>query len=285
MIQLPDCKGIHNLSRPVLDTYFRLSELEAQGQALLLDNVLLLVGRVKKIFVYDGSSSDVDRTWKTALEFQRKHNFTMYAMGEGPLKKKSKFVEAVYDLNKVFDPTSYKNAKKRHQRLVYPTRWMAANAEVRPLTLDDWEAIHALHDEWAAFKLERPNVFRMMFSTSRYNRCCLLALNDLEQYRTIGFFYKGELVSVRVFGVDHPNRIAYDLANFCCWWRIPSQFTEYANIIAMEILYEEAIGCLNAGAQLNKDLERFKHHYPCSELVSWSYPADKVVKKDDGIWG
>ena len=110
-------KGIHNFSLGVLDSYFYLWEKIYKGEVFQHEfRILYIQHKTRgKTFVFETNDKDI------ILLKELQHLSTIYSIGKTPfLENESKFKEVGYNLSEVFSPTSYSNAKKRHQRITYP---------------------------------------------------------------------------------------------------------------------------------------------------------------------
>lgn len=266
MVEKAGHRGVHNFTYGILETYFKLSNL-SDDNIWFNGNVLVLSGLPgragHKSWVYDIADIGLLRGLQT--------KGPVYSINKIGLPKESKFKELTYDLTTVFAASSYANAKKRAKVLTYPRNWMKNNEiSVETNTKLDLAEVVLLHDEWKKYKLSLPATFKMMFPSKRYYNCVEIGLRDPDRY-TIFSAYNSEhgLVAVRVLYVD--KAFAFDLANFCCSWRLPSNFSEYFNSYTMRLLYDKGVKLLNCGASLNKELSAFKKHWPHSELISYAY--------------
>lgn len=301
------CEGVHNFSLATLQSYFYLDQAVAKGTIERpAEGMIILPGPTgkTKTFVYGKHRIDA------SLLREARFRGPLYSIHEIPGEKNgSVFREIGYILPKVFDPASYPNAKKRHQRLKYPFTWMDDNVYlVEPAFPEDLPEITALHDKWVQHKLDDPNTFKMMFPVKRYLTCCQYALPRVER----GFALSkrpayakyvplivracdGRIVAVRVFGlqqgcirsgtipgieeyVPEVYTAAMDLAFFGDTFsgKTPSQLMNYANVVMLKTLVREHnVAVVNCGASLNKHLKAFKAHFPHVEILSWAYPAMK----------
>lgn len=281
-----DNKGVHNFSLGCLDSYFELNSGIQQNKVFWQHGVVIIKVRKPKFFVFSYDSRD-----KVFLENCQKES-AVYSINPIPeLSRESKFKEIAYDLEKVFDPESYPNSKKRHQRLVYPLRWLEKNGvTISELVEADYAGVEKLHKEWVAAKMADEKTFKMMFPTGRYLRCCRFALaaNAVEQPTffedvvgvKIDIDYRGyvarmgdRIVSVRVVSVQ--NSCAYDLAFFTDTWNAPSQLSNYLDVYILKALKEKGIKLFNCGSALNSSLKTFKTHLPSKEVVSYMYSRVK----------
>lgn len=188
----------------------------------------------------------------------------------------TKRIEPVYDLAKVFDPESYPNAKKRHQRIKYPFSFFEREGiTVTQLSNEEVEQFAVpLHDKWVDIKTSDLKVHQHSFSTGRYRRCTRLAGDFPDIFRRYGVWSRNaELLAVRVVGIG--GKRAFDLAFYSDLELMPSQLSEYANVVIMKKLFDEGIETLNAGLSAEARLSVYKHHYPCDNLISYQYAKPK----------
>ena len=255
-------RGVHNFSYGTLATYF----LPADPSRVTLENGVLAAkkGSYHKAWVFDGHD-DLDVNAVSCLQTRG----PVYSQSRLPLTKESKFNELVYNLDAVFDPASYRNAKKRAQRITYPSRWMENRGFTIAPTVDEDKAL-ILHEEWREWKLSNPKTFQMMFPSRRYFTCVQIALARPDLYAVFTAIDEdGDLAAVRVLYVE--GSYAFDLANFAASWRLASNFSEYFGSMTMAALHARGVKTLNCGASLNKELSMFKKHWPSTYKVSFAY--------------
>jgi len=264
-----DNKGVHNFSVTTLVTYFYLNEmLASKTPPLLLKNSVLVLpnkqGRFKT-FVYQEPENS-----KNMLEYLRSLG-PVYSIDKlQQLDDGKPFVEIAYDLEQVNNPASYKNAKKRHQRLTYPiTQLEKWGVSVESLSKENFAGVQELHDMWVDYKLADPKIFKIMFPNKKYLFCCQKALQYPRLFKTFVFKFGGKVLATRIVGID--QRRTYDLANFGNSWDSFSQLMNYADTLALKNLYVQGFKSLNCGFGLNKNLTAFKEHYPNYEVTSYIY--------------
>ena len=275
-----DNKGVHNFSFGCLDGYFHLNQSIVKREIDLINGRILHLFRAKKVYVFSYSPDDL------SILKELQHTTNIYSLDEVVgLEKSSKFNELAYNLEKVFDPASYPNSKKRHSRIKYPFVWLQTNG-VGIRQLQDINEVEAFHAKWVEHKLADEKTFRMMFPTARYINCFKKTLvRDPAlpvNYAAWGFYYKNKLALVRIVSIQ--GDYAYDLANFGNTWDGPSQLTNYADIWVLRELYTiNKIRVFNCGAILNKNLKMFKSHYPNYPIISYGY--GKIEKKKEKVNG
>lgn len=266
-IQALDNRGIHNFSFHILDSYFNIRALVGKNGVKFHTPGILELSKLPgtnstKVFVYHSTENDLPLLQK--LQQQA----VIYSIDDINLPKRNKFKELYYDLDVVFNPASYSNSKKRHQRITYPFSWLKKEGfEIQ--TDADFNAIKILHDTWVQKKLENPKTFKMMFPGKRYLRCVEQALSVPDIYACFIVKRCSTPVAVRVVGLQAPY--AYDMAFFGNFWDLPSQSMNYINIWLLQLLHQSDIHIFNCGCFLNKYLHQYKAHYPHDELVSYSY--------------
>lgn len=271
--------GVHSFSMGVLECYFHLSKKYTYAHPVLH----LPKGRAKS-FVFNAQINITDDI-EIALRNMRFAG-PIFSQKELPLKNGKKWVEIAYSLDDVFDPSKYKNAKKRYSRLKYPFKWAADhNITLVELTQEDCKEAVALCDVWGKFKLSDEKVHRYSFTLARYKRCIeeglkssvkqglSLTKTERNDYIVLGIFVDGELQAVR--SVFRDAEYAFDLAFFGNTWSGPSQLMNYAEMLTLHFLHQKGIKFFNCGAALNKRLQTFKQHIPSYEVISWMYPKVK----------
>lgn len=281
-----DNRGIHNFSLSSLYVYFGLQDRIAQGRAsLVADGALHISGAHPKTYLF----KTLKKTDIIKIQQLQKAG-PVYSLDPCPgMQGKRDFKEVVYALSAIFDPAEYKNSKKRHQRLVYPFKWLEREGiEIVPLKTIPFEKVIALHDQWVNQKIEVNKVYRMMFPTGRYIKCAQMAVKDaaIKKSGLLGAQFSassqlpltllswaaikgGELLAVRVAGQEGKN--IFDLAYFSRYWDQPSQLTNYVNTYILKEALNKGVERWNCGAGLNRSLHDFKTHYPHIEVVSYVY--------------
>lgn len=294
-------RGIHNFSYGALATYFYLESAASEW----LDGCVLRVerGGRHKAWVFD-SPTPPDRRLLDSL----RRRGPVYSQIDLGLDGGSTFREVAYNLPEVFDPGSYPNKKKRHQRLYYPASWLARRGvTLSPLDADDLQEVGDLHDRWVAHKLAQPHTYQIMFPRRRYYECCAAAARQRRHllrvhagerlpatplagspegsenfasralsrgFSPLGEYFgcvarvEGRISGVRVVYAE--SDVAFDLASFCDP-DAPSNFSEHFAHAAMREMARRGVQTLNCGASLNRHLASFKHHWPHRPVSHWAY--------------
>lgn len=260
-------ENVHNFSAGCLRCYFYLDEVLPFKNKLYQDNQMLSIkirGK-RKTFVY--VSTRVDK--KRLNSFQREG--PVYSLNKLPLQNQKIFTEIAYNLDVVFDPRSYKSAKKRHQRIKYPLSWLVKNEiTCEEINLLNFKQIQQLHDDWVHYKLEQESTYRIMFPTKRYIKCCELALeNRYGDLQSFVFKKRDKVLVVRV--IYRKGNNAFDLAFFGNAKNAISQLMNYCDVYSLSKLREQEVKIFNCGAELNKNLRVFKQHFPSFKIESYMY--------------
>ncbi len=290
-----DNKQVHNFATGTLDCYFKINALILKGKVVEYDGFFYLDrGATKMTMIYDSTKAN---TQLPVLEKLQKMG-TIYSIDPIDLPHATQFPEVTYNLDVVFDPKSYKNAKKRRQHLSRPFKWLDKHGfTISHITADDYDDVIALHDIWTEKKLADPTTFKIMFPTGRYKRCIDIATEKQRYTRDSGGFESSiinllpseyrvfvvkdkdrKVVAIRVLSVQ--GKDAYGLAFFGDTWSTPSQLMHFADVVTLKMLMDEdGITYVNCGASLSSNLKSFKSHIPCSILTSWRYKRIKDVKE------
>lgn len=190
-------------------------------------------------------------------------------------KKGKEVNEVVHDLDAVFDPASYANAKKRNQRLGQPLRVLVDNnVELRKLTIDDFPMIKEFCTRWHEMKLEDPKIFAMLFSNPASH--FKFALEDDKFGEVWGYFIGDTMINLQLFGIDGEN--AFSLYNVTVRDEVDPRINAACYVHIMQHLRERGVGFFNVGIELNKKLAAFKHHYPHTDVPFYHYGAIKNKK-------
>ena len=271
-VQALDAKGLHNFCIGPLEAYFRIGYLPEEN-VQLINRVLCLSGLPgslsRKVFVYAGGEGDLQRL--AQLQTQS----VIYSQVPIKLRKQSVFEETQYELEKVFEPSSYINSRKRnrsrikawqsHISLAYD-RSRPSLQSARPADMPD---IDDLHEKWVARKMADPLTQRNMFPKVRYMNCVRLALASPARYRVYLAWLDGQVIACRVVYIERDA--AYCLAFFCRFWDCPSGFVEDISVATMADLLASGCRTLNCGASLHKHLATFKQHWPWMSMRSYAY--------------
>jgi hypothetical protein len=261
--------SLHDFSYPTLLTYKNINAMLSKKAAVnILEDRLILNPSparkevyFRKMPVAEEVSAYMQEGYACVLP-EKLEDFP------GSMKR----TEVVYDLEEVFSPDSYPNAKKRSQRIRYPFTFLEKECvTIKPLIgSDDISKAVKLHDTWIQYKLDDPRVHQHSLSTARYKRCVELGKQYPEDVLLYGAWRNNELAAVRVIGVMKDR--AYDLAFFSDYQNLPSQSTVYLNVAFMKLLKDRGdIRTLNAGLSAEKGLKIYKNHYPNSSLISYRY--------------
>ena len=259
---------VHNFSAGCLFCYFRL---ELPKQILKApEGIVSFQYRGKiKTFVFANKLTNLQEKYLQTMQ----EKGPVYSEIRIPLKKEQKCKEIAYSVSDVFNPDSYPNAKKRHQRIVYPINWIEKQGyTIEEIKESNISEIQALHAAWVDFKMNQPGTFKIMFPTGRYIHCCENILTGLLPGLK-GFVVRNNKQQIEVVRVIYQNQDkAFDLAFFGNIWNAPSQLMNYADICVLRLLHLQGITFFNCGLGLNKSLSSFKQHLPSMEIISYCYP-------------
>jgi len=206
------------------------------------------------------------------LKILQKYGYmrSSYDLGLG---KTVKYPEVVHHLEDVFDGASYKNSKKRSQRLVQPLKVIENNnITLRRITEKDTEAVDAFCETWTNVKLEDPKVFKMMFSNP--NKHIKMAIADGTYGEVWGYFIEDKLINLQLFYVE--GEYAYSLYNVTTRDEsIDARINAACYLHIMTQLKDRGVKHWNVGLALNPSLSAFKHHYPSEDVSYLHYPKSK----------
>ncbi len=278
-----DNLGVHNFSLGCLCCYFYLNENMNRGKIKVIEDggAFFLPYPKPKTFVF----SYKEEYKQEILKYQKLG--PVYSINRIPLRLEKEFKEVEYDLDAVFNDTSYPNTDKRKKAIRAPFKklkdWGVTSEDLSEKNI---EQVKDVHEKWVEYKLNLPGTFRMMFSTARYFRCCKLCIEPPKkvglfgksfevQPRYLGRLYRIDGKPASVFVSSIQETTAYSLAGFSLSWDVPSQFTHHTMIDFMKWLYSLGITTVNDGSSLNKGLSTFKHHYPYKTKISYMYSQEK----------
>ena len=193
-----------------------------------------------------------------------------YDLGLG---KTVKYPEVIHHLETVFDGASYKNSKKRSQRLVQPLKVIENNKiTLRKISKEDIHAVDAFCETWTNVKLEDPKVFKMMFSNP--NKHIKMAIEDGTYGEVWGYFIGDTLINLQLFYVE--GEYAYSLYNVTTRdSSIDARINAACYLHIMSVLKDRGVKHWNVGLALNPSLSAFKHHYPSEDVAYLHYPKAK----------
>jgi len=269
-----DNKGVHQFSLGVLDGYFNLDLLFRKYKVHKYKGTLLIENVKPFVLIYYCEHTPNEISLITSM----RKKATIYSLDKlSFLSSPRKVSECIYDLGKVFNKDSYQNAKKRHQRSVYPFKFLEKlQFSIEKISSENIQEVIKVHDEWVIQKLLDESVFKINFSKVRYKRCCTRLLEEsLLNYNYYGLALKlgDKVIGARVFSLK--DNIAYDLAYFVEFWNLPSQISNYINVWVMNHLKSIGVNYLNCGVYLHKKLSVFKSHLPHDNKFYYSYGKEK----------
>ena len=285
--------NLHNHTLENLFLYFSLEDHIKKGRAHFYYSLIFINDRRRFKWFINTPGLEIERLFDfSMLSFVVKNKMSFYADTELPVTNlvKSKFKETTYNLAKVFDPVTYfekyKNEKhsvikkKIYNRIEYPTRFLARpelQFRVVDITPDMLSEIEKLHKDWCEHKLADPKTFQMMFSSNRYYRCLVHSftseyLNKSNWYRK-AFYLGDKLIAIRQCLVKGDT--SYDIGFFSRFWDAPSNIVNYINTYCMRDLMQMGVKTHNCGNEMDKNLKRFKEHFPSEERFGYKYNFKK----------
>ena len=281
---------VHNATIQNLFLYFDfLKHLEKDRVVFYPHAVLIVDNRKYKFFIFDDFLFLYGLKTNIPTEFKKKFIFYSSTQQENfkSVFVESKQKEAVYSLEKVFDEqTFYEKYKDRKQseikkkiynRLLYPFKYLESHKEqfkVEDVNESHLEMMEEVHREWSDFKLADPKVFKMMFSSGRYNRTIKAMFNhpfmDREDFFCKVFYWDGLPIAFRQVLVI--GEYSYDIGFFSLFWKVPSNLILYINSWCLKELKDKyGVKYHNTGMLLDKNLERSKNHFPNDIKLFYKY--------------
>lgn len=282
-------KGLHNHTLENLFLYFSLEEHIIKSRTHFYHSLVFINDKRRFKWFINQDQLNIDRIFDfSLLPIEVKNKMSFYSDSELITDQliKSKFKETVYDLNKVFNPDTYREKyknekgsvirKKIYNRLIYPFIYLDRTELkffVKDISQDDLPVISQLHNDWCEYKLADPKTFKMMFSSNRYYRCLVQSftsefLNKSNWYRR-AFYLGHKLIAVRQCLVQ--GNTSYDIGFFSRFWDAPSNIMNYINTYCMAELRARGVEFHNCGNELNSTLKKFKEHFPSEERVGYKY--------------
>lgn len=285
--------NLHNHTLENLFLYFSLEDHIKKGRVHFYYSIVFINDRRRFKWFINQSDLEIDRIFNfNLLPIEVKNKMSLYSDSEltTDILVKSKFKETVYNLRKVFDPNTYREKyknesgsvirKKIYNRIEYPFKYLARPElafRVVDITPGMLLEIEGMHEDWCEHKLADPKTFKMMFSSNRYYRCLEQSftspfLSKSQWYRK-AFFLGDKLIAVRQCLI-HGNT-SYDIGFFSRFWDAPSNIVNYINTFCMKELMDLGVEFHNCGNELDKNLKRFKEHFPSEERVGYKYNFKK----------
>ncbi len=261
--------GVHNFTFGTLESYFYLN----RAKAVEFDGKVLFVvspyGGRAKTWVFDDRGIDFEKL----AAYQKRG--PVYSKVPIALTGEHRFFELSYNLSLVLARAPYPSKKKFYQRVTYPGVWFSKNniEVIQGVTGGLLPLIEELHTSWVSWKLANKFTYQMMFPRRRYYECVLLSRRFPQRYQSFIAMRDGKPLAVRV--LYREKDLAFDLAQFGCFWDQPS-VSEYFASVTMQTLFKENVTNLNCGASLNKHLSAFKTHWPHNDVTSYAYPQVKT---------
>lgn len=167
--------------------------------------------------------------------------------------------EIVYDFENVFERDFYKNQKQYQNRIKNPSKLASKlGLVVDIMSVDDYDEIKKLHDDWCDHKLADPRTHRITFSKKRYINCVTNS-PKVKGAEVLVVKKDGMVYGVRV--IVKTNECIFDAANFCAYWEI-SQLSESINFITLQYIKEKNnVRYFNTGLAAGT-LKKYKQHFP-----------------------
>ena len=265
-----DNKGVHNFTFGCLDCYFYINDqLQSDKPPLFLKNDILVIYNKQGKFITFIYKPIKDVPIEIIKHLQILGTiYSIFKIDE--LEQKVECIEITYDLEKIFNPASYPNAKKRHQRIVYPFKQLEKwNVICSSITSDNIKEARDLHTIWVKDKLNNPKTYKIMFPNRRYINCCEKSISANSPYKSYLVYYEHKPVFARVLFVQEEK--AFDMAFFGDIVKLPSQFANYIDTYILKDLFDSGIKTVNCGFEFNKSLSNFKKHFPSETVKYWRY--------------
>jgi hypothetical protein len=299
-------RGLHNHTIENLILYFSLEDHIKKGRVHFFPGILFINSKRRYRWFIFLDGLELGSFFNISIftpEIRKKMVFySAYELLDSCLVK-SKFKETVYHLNDVFNPEIYfqryrglktsEIKKKIYNRIEYPFRFLQRpelQFRCEDVTVEMLPEIEKLHKDWCDYKLADPKTFKMMFSTNRYYRCLYDSLyspllEDSVWFRK-AFFLADKLVAVRQILVKDDT--SYDIGYFSRFWECPSNLINYINTYCMKELQNMKVKFHNCGNELDKNLKRFKEHFPFEERIGYKYNFEKKFyyyhSESDTLW-
>lgn len=285
LLGLNNSRSVHNHTVQNLYLYFDLQKHIDKKRVFFYPGCVFIVDNRKyKWFIFDLSEfPDYFDISLFDISIHKKILFYSSFRLKNDLLVESKLKECVYNLEEVFNEDTYrlkyksKASKKIYNKIKYPLRYLQTDKfRVEDITEQHLDVIESLHKDWCNFKLNDPKVFKMMFSSNRYNRCIRESLVSSSEVLSItrffrkAFYWENRLIAVRLCLLV--NKTSYDIAFFSRFWDVPSNLILYINTWCLKSLKEDyRVDEHNCGMQLDKNLEMSKHHFPNQTRITYKY--------------
>ena len=294
-------ENIHNHTYENLTLYFHLDKFRSKNRVVFFyGGVWIVDNRKHKFFIYDNPSffeffnlSPITEELKKKFIFYTSSELEILTTSSSLKLVLSKMKEMNYNVesiigdkeNKIFWE-KYQNKKeiipnskikKRIDEYLHkPIRKFNKWVEGGLLEIVDYNESHhnvmnEIHDSWVEYKMNDPKVFKMMFSSGRYNRCLerMFVIGRDKFYAKV-IYFEGKPVAILQCLLKGEQ--AYGISFFSKFWETPSQFTQMLFSWYLRDLYETyGIKRLAYGMEVDKNLHNWKAHFPYEYGTTYKY--------------
>jgi hypothetical protein len=260
---------VHGMAFPVLFGYYNFRKLLCTNKVVILDGLICILDSKKNRLIY----YDPNKQFDFSLVKSKSELLSIQDLGNIPGFKKSKVEEFIYNIDGIFNPSNYENAKDRARKLNYPVNLMKKNYfRSEELTSDNTQIAKDIHTRWVETKLADENTFRMTFGGAKY-------WNLIEEYILFynNFFpahIKLGIVNEQPFSVECDyiwGDCAFAMSSFNLFWEFPSNYSEGSRLMFFDELRKRGIKYFNYGFVLNKQLKNYKKHWPHETIYLYRY--------------
>lgn len=260
--------NVHGRALPILFGYYNFRELFGKKKAFLLDGAVCLMAKGKNRIIYYDTSKQFDFSLLSdKTEILSSSNIEISGFKKNPVE------ELIYVLDDIFEDKNYRNAKDRAKNRNYPINLMKkGNFTSVELTSENILDVQMIHQKWKEYKLNDPKVFKMTFSGQKY----WTLITDYIYYLKDFFdaFVRYGIVDDKQFSVECDyiwGDCAFAMSSFNLFWEFPSNYSEGSRLMFFDELRKRGIKYFNYGFVLNKDLKKYKKHWPSQKVFLYRY--------------
>ncbi len=251
------------VSFPVIALYYDLLRFLERRSVVFFDGLVCLLEK-KTLLLYGGE-----------YDLSGFEGWTVKSAQRLPFKGGRKYVETLYCLDQVLDPSSYPKRKHRKKKLLYPLRRAEREGvEIRDLG-EEWlvKAVE-LSERWEEYKVSSGKVYVRGFPKGEFRRMAerffLLRKLGIVNGYMFGVFVKEKPYYIGIDVFLSPETV-YGVAGFSLSFDFDRSFGNEAFLLECAFLHERGHRRLNVGFSTDKTVREFKEKWVHESRVSYQY--------------